>query len=43
MRCDFLDAGIYIRSSLIDGIHLDSDSCNIIGNKIAEKVKQISI
>ncbi len=43
MHCDFLDAGIYIRPSLIDGIHLDSDSCSIIGNKIAEKVKQINI
>jgi hypothetical protein len=23
---------------MIDGIHLDSNSCNIIGNRIAEKV-----
>ena len=43
MQCEFLDAGLYIQSSLIDGIHLDSDSCFIIGNRIAEKVNQMSI
>jgi lysophospholipase L1-like esterase len=38
MQFEFLDSGLYIQSSMIDGIHLDSNSCNIIGNRIAEKV-----
>ena len=43
MNCEFLDSGLYIQSSSIDGIHLDLDACYIIGNKIAEKVKLMSI
>lgn len=38
IECEFLDAGLYIQSSLIDAIHLDSYSCFIIGNRIVEKV-----
>ncbi|WP_158999724.1 GDSL-type esterase/lipase family protein [Pigmentibacter ruber] len=41
MNCEFLDAGIYIQTSAMDGIHLDSESCYIIGNKIADKIELI--
>ncbi|MBX9839067.1 MAG: hypothetical protein K2X69_12245 [Silvanigrellaceae bacterium] len=43
MQCEFLDAGLSIQSSVIDGIHLDSNSCYIIGNRIAEKLNLMSI
>ena len=43
MQCEFLDAGTYIESSLIDGIHLDSEFCFTIGNKIFEKIALMQI
>lgn len=40
-HCDFLDAGQYIVSSDIDGIHLDADQQQKLGLVVAEKVKAI--
>ncbi len=40
-QCDFLDAGQYIVSSDIDGIHLDPDQQQKLGRVVAEKVKDI--
>lgn len=40
-HCDFLDAGQYIVSSDIDGIHLDPDQQQRLGQVVAEKVRAI--
>ncbi len=40
-HCDFLDAGQYIVSSDIDGIHLDPDQQKKLGQVVAEKVRAI--
>lgn len=37
--CDFLNAGEYITSSKIDGFHFDPDTHKILGEVIAEKIK----
>lgn len=42
-QCDFLDASEYVSSSTIDGIHLDRKASGVIGEAIAEKVKDIFI
>ncbi len=40
-RCDFLDAGQYIVSSDVDGIHFEADQQQKLGRVVAEKVKAI--
>ncbi len=40
-HCDFLDAGQYIVSSDIDGIHLDPDQQQKLGQVVADKVRAI--
>lgn len=40
-KCAFLNAGDYIQSSLIDGVHLDETACKDIALAIATKVKTI--
>ena len=37
----FLDAGKHVKSSLVDGIHLDVREHQKLGSKVAEKVKTI--
>lgn len=39
----FLDSAHYVQSSLIDGIHLDENSCQIIGEAISQEVKKIFV
>jgi lysophospholipase L1-like esterase len=39
--CAFLDAGRFIRSSEIDGIHLDADAQRTLGGVIAERVRSM--
>lgn len=38
---EFLDAGLHVKSSPKDGIHLDPDAHQILGIQIASKVKEI--
>jgi lysophospholipase L1-like esterase len=40
-HCDFLNAGQYINSSDIDGIHLDPDQQQKLGQVVADKVRAI--
>jgi lysophospholipase L1-like esterase len=40
-HCDFLDAGQYIVSSDVDGIHLDPAQQQKLGRAVAEKVRAI--
>lgn len=40
-KCHFLDAGEYVKSSPIDGIHLTADMHEKLGLIIAKKVKEI--
>ncbi len=40
-HCDFLDAGQYVVSSDIDGIHLDPNQQQKLGRVVAEKVRAI--
>lgn len=40
-HCDYLDAGQYIVSSEIDGIHLDPNQQQKLGQVVAEKVRAI--
>jgi lysophospholipase L1-like esterase len=39
--CAFLDAGSLIRSSLLDGIHLDPPEHRTLGLAVAAKVREI--
>jgi lysophospholipase L1-like esterase len=39
----FLDAGKYVKSSLIDGIHLDVGAHEVLGRKVAEVAKTILV
>jgi len=39
--CNFLDAGKFIKSSRIDGIHFDIDAHKKLGKAVAEKVTSI--
>lgn len=38
---EFLDASQVVRSSLIDGIHLEESQCELLGNAIASKIRDI--
>lgn len=40
-RCDFLDAGQYVSSSVIDGVHLDESEQIKLGKIVAEKIRDI--
>lgn len=40
-HCEFLNAGSLVRSSNIDGVHLDELACITLGKRIANKVKKI--
>lgn len=40
-NCDFLNAGLYITSSRVDGVHLDESSGKIIAGKIADTIKKM--
>lgn len=40
-ECDFLDASTVIRSSPVDGIHLDASELPKLGRAVAAKVKEI--
>jgi lysophospholipase L1-like esterase len=40
-KCAFLDAGLYVKSSIIDGVHLDKTAHNLLGKAVAMKVKEI--
>ncbi|NMD38336.1 MAG: SGNH/GDSL hydrolase family protein [Christensenellaceae bacterium] len=40
-KCEFLDASQYIRASKIDGIHLDEEAHEVLGNTVAHKVKEL--
>ena len=40
-HCEFLDAGQHIVSSDIDGIHLEPDQQQKLGQLVAEKVRAI--
>lgn len=40
-HCEFLDAGQYIISSDVDGIHLDAEQQQKLGQVVAEKVRAI--
>jgi lysophospholipase L1-like esterase len=37
----FLDAGMCVKSSFVDGIHLDASQHEVLGEKVAEKVRTI--
>jgi len=37
----FLDAGEYIRSSEVDGIHFDVDQHRILGEVIAQRIAEV--
>lgn len=39
--CEFLNAAESVTSSIVDGVHLDADSSQHLGEIIAEKVKEI--
>lgn len=40
-KCAFLDAGLFVKSSIIDGVHLDKNGHTVLGKEIAKKVKEI--
>ncbi|MGV1768260.1 GDSL-type esterase/lipase family protein [Rhizobium rhizogenes] len=40
LGADFLDASIHVKSSDIDGLHLDTDQHIVLAHAIAEKIKQ---
>ncbi|MCD4671060.1 MAG: SGNH/GDSL hydrolase family protein [Anaerolineaceae bacterium] len=37
----FLDAGLYVKSSTVDGIHLDAAEHKVLGLKVAQKVNSL--
>lgn len=39
--CEFLDASLIVKSSAIDGVHLDESEHKLLGYAVAEKVLQI--
>lgn len=40
-NCEFFDAGSLVRSSEIDGVHLDENACETLGKTLATKIRQI--
>ena len=40
-KCDFLDAGEFIRTSDVDGVHFDEDQLPVLGQAVADKVRKI--
>ncbi len=42
-NCEFLNAGLLVQSSNIDGVHLDEPANEVLGKSIAEKVREISL
>lgn len=40
-NCDFLDASLIVKSSEIDGVHLDEINHKILGKAVAEKIKEL--
>ena len=38
---DFLDAGVVVKSSNIDGLHLDADQHELLGKAMADAVKKV--
>ena len=41
--CDFFDAALVVKSSQIDGVHLDEPDCERLGYAVADEVKKIFI
>jgi lysophospholipase L1-like esterase len=41
LGCEFLDAGTLIRSSDVDGIHLEADQHAVLGRAIAERARRL--
>ncbi|MBA2654390.1 MAG: SGNH/GDSL hydrolase family protein [Gammaproteobacteria bacterium] len=41
-NCEFIDAGLIVSSSRLDGIHLDAIDHGLLGYAVAEKVRQMS-
>ncbi|MBA2654860.1 MAG: hypothetical protein H0U71_07330 [Gammaproteobacteria bacterium] len=41
-NCEFIDAGLIVSSSRLDGIHLDATDHGLLGYAVAEKVRQMS-
>jgi len=42
-KCEYLNAGLLIQSSSIDGVHLDEFANEVLGKSIADKVREISL
>jgi lysophospholipase L1-like esterase len=40
-KCDFLDAGVIVRSSNLDGVHLDESEHKLLGLAVVDKVIEI--
>lgn len=40
-NCYFLDAGLYINSSELDGLHLNEDQCPLLADAVAQKIRCI--
>ncbi len=38
--CEFLDAGLFVKSSMVDGVHLDKINHEILGKAVANKIKE---
>lgn len=38
-NCEFMDAGLFVKSSQIDGVHLDETECDKLGKAMAEKIR----
>ncbi len=40
-RCAFLDASSIVTSSKLDGVHLDEQQCELLGNAVAKKIAEM--
>jgi hypothetical protein len=40
-QCAFLDSSVIVRSSPIDGVHLDEHQCEILGQAVAKEVTKL--
>ncbi len=40
-KCEFLDAGLYVKSSMVDGVHLEKAALQTLGKIVAQKIRTI--